>query len=40
LFERGFTRDMIALGVADARARADEIRDFLDVRSSRRYRAS
>ena len=39
LFERGFTRDMIALGVADARARADEIREFLDVRSSRRHRA-
>ena len=32
LFERGFTRDMIAMGVEDARARADEIREFLGVR--------
>ncbi len=29
LFERGYTRELIALGLADARARADEIRDFL-----------
>ncbi len=29
LFERGYTRELIALGLADARARADEIRAFL-----------
>jgi NTE family protein len=29
LFERGYTRELIALGLADARARAQEIRDFL-----------
>jgi NTE family protein len=40
LFERGFTREMIALGVADVRARADEIRAFLQVQSARRFRAT
>jgi NTE family protein len=29
LFERGYTRELIALGLADARARAEEIRTFL-----------
>jgi NTE family protein len=40
LFERGFTRELIALGVEDARARADEIRAFLRVESARQYRAT
>jgi NTE family protein len=31
LFERGFTRELIALGYEDARMRADEIRTFLAV---------
>jgi NTE family protein len=38
LFERGFTRELIALGYEDARSRADEIRAFLQVESARRYR--
>jgi len=29
LFERGYTRELIALGLADARARSEEIREFL-----------
>jgi len=29
LFERGYTRELIALGLADARARAEELRTFL-----------
>ena len=29
LFERGYTRELIALGLSDARARAEEIRTFL-----------
>ena len=32
LFERGFTRELIALGYEDARARAEEIRAFLALR--------
>jgi NTE family protein len=40
LFERGFTRELIALGVKDARARADEIRAFLALESARQYRAT
>jgi NTE family protein len=40
LFERGFTRELIALGYADARARADEIRAFLALENARRYRAA
>jgi NTE family protein len=38
LFEQGFTRAMIDLGAADARARADEIREFLALKSARRVR--
>jgi len=40
LFERGFTRELIALGVEDARARADEIRAFLMLENARQYRAT
>jgi NTE family protein len=40
LFERGFTRELIALGVEDARARADEIRTFLALEHARQYRAT
>jgi len=40
LFERGFTRELIALGVQDARARADEIRAFLALEDARQYRAT
>ena len=40
LFERGFTRELIALGVQDARARADEIRAFLALENARQYRAT
>jgi NTE family protein len=42
LFERGYTRELIALGLSDARARAEEIRAFLaqaDVRLSAASRA-
>jgi NTE family protein len=39
LFEQGFTRELIALGYEDARARADEIRAFLLLENSRRFRA-
>jgi NTE family protein len=40
LFERGFTRELIALGVEDARARADEIRAFLALENALQYRAT
>jgi NTE family protein len=40
LFERGFTRELIALGYEDARARADEIRAFLVLENARQYRAT
>jgi NTE family protein len=40
LFERGFTRELIALGVEDARTRADEIRAFLSLENARQYRAA
>jgi NTE family protein len=40
LFERGFTRELIALGYQDARARADEIRAFLGVQHARQYRTT
>lgn len=39
LFERGYTRELIALGQADARARAVEIREFLALEYAPRYRA-
>jgi NTE family protein len=39
LFERGFTRELIELGYQDAKARAEEIRDFLRVAQARPYRA-
>jgi len=40
LFERGFTRELIALGYEDVRARADEIRSFLVLENARQYRAT
>jgi NTE family protein len=39
LFERGFTRELIALGYEDARARAVEIRAFLSLENARQFRA-
>ena len=39
LFERGFTRELIALGEADTRARADEIRAFLALEQSLSFRS-
>jgi NTE family protein len=38
LFERGFTRELIALGYADTQARAGEIREFLMLEQAPRYR--
>jgi NTE family protein len=40
LFERGFTREMIEMGYQDAKARAAEIREFLQLEHSRQYRAA
>jgi NTE family protein len=40
LFERGYTRELIALGHRDARARAEEIRDFLALEYAPRFRAA
>jgi NTE family protein len=40
LFERGYTRELIALGQRDARARANEIRAFLALEYAPRYRAA
>jgi NTE family protein len=40
LFERGFTRELIALGYDDAKARGAEIRQFLNVESARQFRAT
>ncbi len=40
LFERGFTREMIEMGYQDAKMRAGEIRDFLQLESSRQFRAA
>ncbi len=39
LFERGYTRELIALGLADARARAEEIRTFLRLDKLPRHRS-
>lgn len=39
LFERGYTRELIALGRSDARARAAEIRKFLALEYAPGYRA-
>jgi NTE family protein len=38
LFERGYTRELIALGQSDARARAAEIRSFLALQYAPGYR--
>ena len=40
LFERGYTRELIALGQKDARARAGEIRKFLALEHAPPYRAT
>jgi NTE family protein len=40
LFERGFTRELIALGYQDAKARGAEIRQFLNLESARQFRAT
>jgi NTE family protein len=39
LFERGFTREMIELGYQDTKARAAEIREFLQLEHARQFRA-
>lgn len=39
LFERGFTREMIDMGYQDAKARAGEIREFLQLEDARQFRA-
>jgi NTE family protein len=39
LFERGYTRELIALGQSDARARSAEIRKFLALEHAPQYRA-
>jgi NTE family protein len=39
LFERGFTRALIELGYQDAKKRAVEIREFLQLEHARQYRA-
>ncbi len=40
LFERGFTREMIEMGYQDAKMRAGEIRDFLQLDQAHRFRAA
>jgi NTE family protein len=40
LFERGFTREMIEMGYQDAKTRAHEIRDFLQLEGARQFRAA
>jgi NTE family protein len=39
LFERGYTRELIALGQSDARARAAEIRKFLALEYAPPFRS-
>jgi NTE family protein len=39
MFERGFTRALIEMGYQDAKTRAAEIRDFLQLENARQYRA-
>jgi NTE family protein len=39
LFERGFTRELIDLGYQDAKARAAEIREFLQLEHAHQHRA-
>jgi NTE family protein len=39
LFERGFTRELIEMGYQDAKSRAAEIREFLQLERARQYRA-
>jgi NTE family protein len=39
LFERGFTRELIEMGYQDAKTRAGEIREFLQLEHARQYRA-
>jgi NTE family protein len=39
LFERGFTRELIELGYQDAKTRAAEIREFLQLEHARQFRA-
>jgi NTE family protein len=39
LFERGFTREMIEMGYQDAKARATEIREFLQLEHAPQFRA-
>jgi NTE family protein len=39
LFERGFTRELIDLGYQDAKTRAGEIREFLQLEHAHRHRA-
>ncbi|HEX3603111.1 MAG TPA: patatin-like phospholipase family protein [Steroidobacteraceae bacterium] len=40
LFERGFTRELIEMGYQDAKTRAGEIRDFLQLENARQFRAA
>jgi NTE family protein len=40
LFERGFTREMIEMGYQDAKTRAGEIRDFLQLDKAHQFRAA
>jgi NTE family protein len=40
LFERGFTRALIELGYQDAKTRAVEIREFLQLEHARQFRAA
>src|ERR1700761_8929705 len=40
LFERGFTREMIEMGYQDAKSRAGEIREFLQLENARQFRAA